>query len=202
MLQKPKKQSRIAFKILAGLVIISPTAVLSTTFAAESASLFVSIAQHEYARVEQETSKWLSDYSSGKITGDELYDQFQRMVPKTGMVGEEAHFLEWLKQYPHSYPATLATGIFYKNLAWELRGNAYANQTTQKQFDDFKKNLPVAEKYLLESVQRYPKPLPSYCQLMIVAKGLGNTTRGPCTTTRHWRLTLLAIKRATFDLRS
>lgn len=166
--------------LMAMLILISSTtSIFASSSSAESFAnkenpALALVVQDDFAKLEKETGVWLKSYSEGAITGDAFYRLFDSILPAEVGLTYESHFRKWIEKYPQSYAANLVTGRYYLNLAWTRRGTSLANQTTQKQFDDFAKYLPLAELYLLKSTGQYAKPYPSYCYLMATARGMGN----------------------------
>ena len=142
--------------------------------AAANAHLIAAVDQRDFAAAEAETGEWLREHLGGKINGDELHSRFRNAIPGRPGLGSEVNFLEWTRAKPASYAAQLSTGLYYQNLAWELRGTGYRSQTTDKQYRDLEKYLKLSKQFLERSVGLFAKPYPSHCLLMIAAKGLND----------------------------
>lgn len=171
------KYGRDLMAILILLLLLAPIFVSSSraeSSANNESPALALVFQDDFAKLEKETGAWLKSYSEGAITGDAFFKLFHSILPTHTGLEYESHFRKWIEKYPQSYAANLLTGMYYLNLAWTRRGSSFANQTTQKQFDDFAKYLLRAEHYLLKSTGQYAKPYPSYCYLIATAKGLSN----------------------------
>ncbi|MBI5909505.1 MAG: DUF4034 domain-containing protein [Betaproteobacteria bacterium] len=141
------------------------------------ASGFTLLASRNFSQLEQIASALQRDYESGLMTGDNYLDALGNFLPQEQHLSPvwQGHVEEWVKLYPMSYAAQHTLGKFYFSYGWLLRGNEYAKNTTQKQFDDLARNLGAAEKHLLNATTLIARPFPSYCLLIRVARGLSNS---------------------------
>lgn len=128
---------------------------------------YVSLSAGQYAELEAQYAPLLKAYLAGEIPEEDVSEKLNVF----GKADLEQRFDAWVKAYPKSYTARLARGIARMSQAWRLRGDKFANETTDNQFKSFLEGLSQAEADLNASIPLYPKPIWSYSALIRVSMG-------------------------------
>src|SRR5579863_3527977 len=115
------------------------------------------LAQHAYAR--------------GAINDEQLREVFRGFYFTTPTLA--SNFDEWIAQFPRSYVAHLARGIYYKKIGQELRGGQAASETSREQFRAMEQAFVKASTDLEESLSLDPKPLLTYVHQLTIDQLLG-----------------------------
>jgi len=126
--------------------------------------------EKKYAELQRRMDAFLTSYTDGRISDEELFYEF-------GAFDRWGPFLEpliqeWITRYPKSFAAVHALSLHATAVAWQLRGDSLARETSDQQFRDFDKRLRVARDLSMRSLELHPKPILAYQQLMASAKGL------------------------------
>lgn len=98
----------------------------------------------------------------------QLFIQYQPFYDTDPAI--ETLLTEWISQFPESYPARLARGIYYRKLGEQKRGGKWANQTPRENFEQLSKYLDLATVDLLASRPLIKKPIVSVVHLMNITK--------------------------------
>ena len=86
----------------------------------------------------------------------------------------ESQYLAWVKHSPTSYVAHLATGIYYKKIGQDRRGDGYANQVSDDQMVGMEQAFTKANQQLNASLALDDKPLLTYLHLINITQYLGD----------------------------
>ena len=105
-----------------------------------------------------------------------LLDRTYRHDFDTGALDVRAIVDAWKRQSPDSAFAYAASGWSYAAMALDARGTAFANETSQSQFDSMNRLLIQATGDLDHAVQLDPQLTSAYVA-MITAGGLGSDSR-------------------------
>lgn len=88
---------------------------------------------------------------------------------------------EWITEFPKSYPARLARGIYYRKVGEEKRGGEWVRKTPRENLNQLSKYLDLATDDLLLSRSLALKPIVSLVHLLNITKhrdgDLGNRYR-------------------------
>jgi hypothetical protein len=106
-----------------------------------------------------------------------LFSQFERSVlisniPNATQAKLTREFSERLEKIPpekRGFPVSNYLGFRHLLLAWIERGGAWANLTSEKQFEGFNKHLVIAARELLRAHQLDPKRIEPIRRLMDIA---------------------------------
>lgn len=128
------------------------------------------LAAEKYADLEKDYASLLSAYLAGRASEDDLAPKF---AAPAGTPGLESRLDGWVKAYPASYSARLARGLYRISAAWRLRGDNFADKTTDNQLKGFTEGLDQAAADLNASLKLYAKPVWSYTALIQISRGLG-----------------------------
>lgn len=77
---------------------------------------------------------------------------------------------EWISQFPTSYPARLARGIYYRKVGEEKRGAEWISKTPRENLNQLSKYLDLATDDLLFSRSLTLKPIVSIVHLLNITK--------------------------------
>jgi len=119
-----------------------------------------------YEQLEQKYNIYLQSYLNKMITAEELgweFDDFHKIQ------GVEILFDEWVSAYPTSYSARLARSIYLLDDGFSRRGGKFANETTDKQHQEFKGQLEKARLDLVQSLKLFSRPIVSYTVLIRIS---------------------------------
>ena len=109
-------------------------------------------------------------FEGNKISGDELRAQFRDFYATDPDLA--AKLDDWVTQYPNSYVAKVARGIYYKKVGFEARGTAYIRNTSQSQIDGMNAAFVKAVADLRASLTMSPKPFLSYFHLLDIGNAV------------------------------
>lgn len=82
----------------------------------------------------------------------------------------EPLFDEWRRQFPGSYAANLASGIYDYAMGITWRGDKYASRTHPHRFDEMRIFMEQAEQHIQASLPQTKKPIMSLALLIRIAK--------------------------------
>lgn len=128
------------------------------------------LSSREYAALEQRFRPYLDSYAGDKISAEELAWRFAVFSMMTEV---EPRLDEWIRAFPQSYSARLASGIYHVTDAWKKRGELMGNRTSDEQMRGFHESLKRSRADLLASIPLYARPVDSYRYLVRISKGLG-----------------------------
>jgi tetratricopeptide (TPR) repeat protein len=127
---------------------------------------------NQFPELEQRFSALQRDYKDGVITDEGLRAAFRVFYPTDAAL--EPRYNAWVAQFPKSYVAHLARGIYYKKVAEERRGDEFISNTTDEQLRDMEAFFAKASRDLYASFALDDKPLLSYLHAMDIGAYLGN----------------------------
>jgi tetratricopeptide (TPR) repeat protein len=76
---------------------------------------------------------------------------------------------KWIKRMPKSYSAYLSRAIYYKNLGWLSRGYAFAQDTSESQFENMRNYFALAINDLKTALSLNPKLIMAYESLISIS---------------------------------
>ncbi len=82
------------------------------------------------------------------------------------------HIASWCDQYPDSYLANTVLGYLYTGLAWKSRGDGYASEVSDDEWDEFRSNLKFAEETLTYAYELNPEFSMAATEMITVSMGL------------------------------
>ena len=124
----------------------------------------------KFAELESRTNGFLSAYTSSRISDEELFYEFgafDRSQPALTPLMQE-----WIERYPASHAAHQAMALHMSAVAWRMRGNDFASETSSHQMDAFRAGLRAAQNWAVQAAALHPKPILSYQQMVANAKSL------------------------------
>lgn len=78
----------------------------------------------------------------------------------------EAYFSEWIQQYPRTYPARLARGVYYVGMGWQARGRLFAEQLTPHQIEGMRAYFAKGTHDLEKALDMNPRLLSAHAYLI------------------------------------
>ena len=111
------------------------------------------------------------EFENSKISGDDLRAEFREFYPTDPDLGPKLD--GWVAQYPSSYVARVASGIYYKKVGFQTRGTAYIRDTSQSQIDGMNAAFEKAVADLRASLTMSPKPFLSYFHRLDIGNAVG-----------------------------
>jgi tetratricopeptide (TPR) repeat protein len=127
---------------------------------------------NQFADLDRRFSAIQTGYRNGTVTDQELRAAFRVFYATDAAL--EAKYDAWIAQFPNSYVAHLARGIYYKTVGEERRGPASFSETTAQQLRGMEAALGKASQDLRASVGLDAKPLLTYFYMLAVANYLGD----------------------------
>lgn len=128
----------------------------------------------QYAELNTRFMSIQGDYKNGVINDVQLRDAFRGFYFTTPSLA--IHFDQWVHQFPESYVAYLARGIYYKKIGQERRGPQASSETTDEQFRGMEQAFDQASADFNRSLSLDDKPLLSFMHQINIYKLLG---KGP-----------------------
>lgn len=117
----------------------------------------------QYPLLDKELNAFQRQYDQGKLSDVELLAYFRAL--DTDDPDDEPFFKAWLKQFPQSYSAHTATGIFYRRVAGDL--SAGAPGTEQESIRQA--YIGKAQEQFRQSLSLASKPVVSYVMMIAIA---------------------------------
>ena len=125
----------------------------------------------QYQELDRRYSGVQLEFENNKISGDDLRAQFRDFYATDPDLA--AKLDGWVAQYPNSYVARVARGIYYKKVGFEARGTAYIQDTSQSQIDNMTAAFEKSVADLRGSLSMNPKPFLSYFHLLDIGSAVG-----------------------------
>lgn len=125
----------------------------------------------QYQELDRRFSASQAQFENGTISGDDLRAQFRDFYATDPDLATKLD--GWVAQYPNSYTARVARGIYYKKVGFEARGTAYIRDTSQTQIDNMNAAFEKAVADLRGSLVMNPKPFLSYFHLLDIGNAVG-----------------------------
>lgn len=85
----------------------------------------------------------------------------------------ETYLNEWISEYPRSYAARLARGVYYSAVAFKKRGTKVASETTGRQMSGMQLYLGKAQKDLTVAIEINPKLIQAYAMMIYIPMAFG-----------------------------
>jgi TPR repeat protein len=170
--------SKIAVAFLYAGVILAANAQEKNPHEAVQNALMSSLQNHDFAKLQAETDKWLRDYENNKITTDEFVERLANLHPARLLQTTPDSDAElWIEKYPTSYAANYLFGAVLSQTASHHTDEYYGKGTKQQQRALFEKYSRLAETQYLKSAKLTTRPYPSYYRLIQVAADLNSKAR-------------------------
>ena len=125
----------------------------------------------QYQELERRYSALQVSFKNGQMTGDDLRAAFRDFYPTDPDLA--ARLDAWVAQFPESYVARVARGIYYKKVGFETRGTDYIQNTSQSQIDGMTEAFEKSVADLRASLNLDPKPFLSYFHLLDIGSAVG-----------------------------
>jgi tetratricopeptide (TPR) repeat protein len=126
----------------------------------------------QFPELDRRYSALQRDYKKGTITDESLRAAFRVFYATDDALGSK--YDAWVAQFPKSYVARLARGIYYKKVAEDRRGGDFISNTTDEQLLGMETFFAKASEDLYASIALDDKPLLSYVHAMDIGAFLGN----------------------------
>jgi tetratricopeptide (TPR) repeat protein len=130
---------------------------------------------NQFAELDRRFSAMQRSYRDGSIADEDLRAAFRAFYPTDAAL--EQKYAAWIAQFPKSYVARLARGIYYKKVGMEKRGSNFISNTAEEQLHDMRAAFTQASEDLRASLSLDDKPLLTYAQEMDIASFLGDDER-------------------------
>src|SRR5579862_2356415 len=129
------------------IVLLAYLAIFSSAIAAAEdlpshAEIVSLLSNRRYSELDRRLALTQQAYARGAINDEQLREVFRSFYFTTPSLA--SNFDEWIVQFPRSYVAHLARGIYYKKIGQEYRGNQAASETSREQFQAMEQALAKA----------------------------------------------------------
>lgn len=131
------------------------------------------LSNQKYPELDRRLTLAQRAYARGAISDEQLREVFRGFYFTTLTLA--SNFDEWIAQFPRSYVAHLARGIYYKKIGQERRGGQAASETSDEQFQAMKQAFAKASSDLEQSLSLDPKPLLTYVHQLTIDQLLGKS---------------------------
>jgi hypothetical protein len=148
-----------------------PSSPLSPAQIAARRESFELLVTGRYAELDVRMNGFQQAYKMGSLVDLELLREFGAFARTDSRL--QADLDAWVQEYPASYAARLARGIYYSRCGLVTRGNRYINRTTAEQIRGMKVYLARAREDLLASLPLDAMPLISYRYLIVIGMEFG-----------------------------
>ena len=115
------------------------------------------LSNRSYPELDRRLTSAQQAYAHGAINDEQLREVFRGFYFTTPTLA--SNFDEWVAEFPRSYVAHLARGIYYKKIGQERRGGQVASETSREQFQAMEQAFAKASADLEQSLSLDPKPL-------------------------------------------
>lgn len=147
-----------------------PAAALAPPTQSETRALLNS---NQFPELDRRFSLIQRNYKNGAITDEDLRAAFRVFYATDAAL--EPKYDAWVAQFPKSYVARLARGIYYKKVGRERRGSDSIGNTTDKQLQGMEAAFAKASQDLHASVGLDDKPLLTYLHAMDIGSYMGDS---------------------------
>jgi uncharacterized protein DUF4034 len=161
----------LALPLLSACGQNAPAAVSNPTTAPSNSQTSASLRSDQYQELERRFSAAQTQFEASKISGDDLRVEFRDFYATDPDLA--AKLDAWVAQYPKSYVARVARGIYDKKVGFQARGTAYIQDTSQSQIDNMNAAFEKAVADLRGSLSMNPKPFLSYFHLLDIGNAVG-----------------------------
>ena len=149
----------------------SPVAASKPPAPHSNSQTSIQLRSDQYQELERRFTALQKQFEGGDISGDDLRAAFRDFYATDPDLGGKLD--RWIAQYPNSYVAKVARGIYYKKVGFESRGTAYINDTSQSQIDGMNAAFEKSVADLRASITMSPKPFLSYFHLLDIGNAIG-----------------------------
>lgn len=157
--------------VLLASMLVFGCAMAATENLPSKAEIVSLLENRQYSELDRQLTLAQKAYARGALNDEQLREVFRSFYFTTPSLA--LNFDEWIGQFPRSYVAHLARGIYYKKVGEERRGSGAASQTSHEQFQAMEQAFAKASADLEQSVSLDPKPLLTYLHLLTIDEFLG-----------------------------
>jgi tetratricopeptide (TPR) repeat protein len=125
----------------------------------------------DFQHLEQYFSSIQGRFRSGRVSAEELRNAFRAFYPTDRSLAPK--YDAWVINYPNSYVARVARGIYYKKIGYEERGGNYISETGELQIAKMDQAMRSAISDFGASIQMDPKPFLSYFNMIDITSSYG-----------------------------
>lgn len=127
----------------------------------------------KYALLDKEMSQIQQEFEQGRRSDISLLHLFRAFYDTDLSLRD--HYAQWIKQFPRSYAAHEAQGVYFRRVGYQARGEKYARDTSAEQFAEMARYFELAVQSHEEAIKLSQRPLLSYYSLLSIAKINGDT---------------------------
>jgi tetratricopeptide (TPR) repeat protein len=129
--------------------------------------------QHRlYPSLNSKLEECQSAYDQDYEEEDNVFDAFA--VFHHADPSYEPIFNEWVQKFPSSYVPFMARAEYYSACGWKSRGGAWANQTSEKQFDEMKRYFVLAMQDIADAIKINPQLDVGYEMMISIGSAVSN----------------------------
>jgi TPR repeat protein len=135
------------------------------------AEVLVNLSANKFALLDSHFSELQREYVGGTLSDEDLRNAFRVFYPANPAL--EAKYDAWVGQFPKSYVAHVARGIYLKKLGQESRGDDFIQNTGEKQIDGMNRAFEKAMTDFHASAELSEKPLLTYVHALDITRYYG-----------------------------
>jgi tetratricopeptide (TPR) repeat protein len=129
------------------------------------------LASNQFAVLDEHFSSIQAEYVDGALSDEDLRNAFRVFYATATALAPK--YDAWVEQFPGSYVAHLARGIYYKKLGQELRGDDFIVNTSFKQIAGMQWAYDKAALDFHASADLNEKPLLTYMHALDISRSAG-----------------------------
>ena len=157
--------------VLLASILCSGNAVAAAENIPSRAEIVSLLSDRQYGELDRRLSLAQQAYARGSIDDEQLREVFRSFYFTTPSLA--LNFDEWIANFPRSYVAHLARGIYYEEIGREARGPAAASETSREQFQAMERMFAKASADFEQSLSLDTKPLLTYLYQVNIDQLLG-----------------------------
>ena len=134
--------------------------------------ILTSLGSRDFLFLDKTLNTLQADFEINHATEIQLRDAFRPFYKLD--INQQDALRAWAQNFPKSYAAHLALGIFLKRAGWEARGSRFISETSQAQIAEMHKLFGISQLELNRSLALSTKPYLSIFHLLDIARAEGD----------------------------
>ena len=134
----------------------------------DKATILFLFQHHLFKSLNTKLEEYQSAYEQDYEEENNLFDAFTVFDHADPLY--EPIYNIWVQQFPSSYAPYIARAEYYSACGWKARGGAWANQTSEKQFEGMKRYFVLAMQDIADAIKLNPQL--DVCYEMMITIGM------------------------------
>ncbi len=130
------------------------------------------LSEKQFTQLNSELAGYQSLFEADQGSEQKVYTAYKTFF--FTIPSYEDLFNQWIDAGPDKYQPYLAVAQYFYALGWESRGTKWAKDTSERQLQDMRHYLGVAEAHLKKSLEIKPNLMVAYHTLMGIYNATGN----------------------------